>query len=302
MRRPLYLIQEAFTSLRVNRTSVMIGIVTTAFTISCFGVFVLLYDNLKNLAGTLQQDIEVVVYVQPEASVQVVERIRQRLDSEQAVRELSFVSKGDALKEFHQQFPDEFTLLEGMEENPLPASFVVQIAPGFQEADSIEAFAERVKQFPGVEQVRYSQDWIDTLALLVSYFEFGAIIIGVILAVATITIIANTVRLSFYSRKEEIEILRLIGATGSFIATPYVIEGAILGLCGGGLALVLLKGVFEFFRFELNASGWFSGLESVLTFFPHEMSAFLVLAGMLLGCGSSMLSVFGLMKVRSDTA
>ncbi len=302
MRRALYLIQEALASLRVNRTNVMIGIVTTAFTISCFGIFALLYENLKNLAGTLQQDIEVVAYVHPASSPKTVEGIRQRLEREQAVQELAFVSKEDALKEFHRQFPDESTLLDGMEENPLPASFVIQIAPGFQEADSIEAFAERVKQFPGVDQVRYSQDWIDTLALLVSYFEFGAILIGVILAVATMTIIANTVKLSFYSRKEEIEILRLIGATGSFIATPYVIEGAILGACGGALALGLLKGVFEFFRLELNASGWFSGVESVLTFFSHQTSIFLVLAGMLLGCGSSLLSVFGLMKVRSDAA
>lgn len=302
MRRPLYLIQEALTSLRVNRTSVMIGIITTAFTISCFGVFVLLYDNLKHLAGTLQHDIEVVAYIQPDAADKVIAGIRQRLDSEQAVRELIFVSKEEALKEFHLEFPDESTLLEGMEDNPLPPSFVIQLSSGFQEADSIEAFAERVKLFPGVAQVRYSQDWIDTLALLVSYFEFGAIIIGVILGVATTTIIANTVRLSFYSRKEEIEILRLIGATGSFIATPYIIEGAILGLCGGGLAVVLLKGVFELFRLELNASGWFSGLESVLMFFPFHTSVFLVLSGMLLGCGSSVLSVLGLMKVRNNAA
>ena len=177
MRRSLYLIQEALASLRVNRTSVMIGIVTTAFTISCFGVFALLYGNLKKLAGTLQQDIEVVVYVESQASGKVVEEVRQRLESEQAVETLSFVSKNQALKEFYQHFPDESRMLEGMNENPLPASFVVQITPRFQVSDSIEIFAERVKQFPGVDQVRYSQDWIDTLALLVSYFEFGAIII-----------------------------------------------------------------------------------------------------------------------------
>ncbi len=300
MRRSLYLIQEALASLRVNRTSVIIGIVTMAFTISCFGIFALLYGNLKKLAGTLQQDIEVVVYVESQASDKVVEEVRQRLESEQAVETLSFVSKNQALKEFYQHFPDESRMLEGMNENPLPASFVVQITPRFQVSDYIEIFAERVKQFPGVDQVRYSQDWIDTLALLVSYFEFGAVIIGAILAVATITIIANTVRLSFYSRKEEIEILRLIGATGSFIATPYVIEGAILGACGGALALVLLKGAFEFFLLELNASGWFSGLESSLAFFPLQTSIILVLSGMMLGCGSSLLSVFGLMKVRND--
>ena len=300
MKRPFYLIQEAIASLRVNRTSVMIGIVTTAFTISCFGIFALLYGNLKKLAGTLQRDIEVVVYVKSEASDNVVAGLRQRLETEQVVEALSFVSKDQALKEFYQQFPDESRILEDMNENPLPASFVIQITSGFHVSDSIEVFAERVKQFPGVDQVRYSQDWIDTLALLVSYFEFGAIIIGIILAVATVTIIANTVRLSFYSRKEEIEILRLIGATGSFIATPYLIEGAILGACGGAFALVLLKGAFEIFRLELNASGWFSGLESSLVFFSPQISVVLVFSGIVLGCGSSLLSVFGLMKIRNN--
>lgn len=302
MRRLVYLLQEAFANLRVNRASVAIGMVTTAFTISCFGIFSLLYVNLSTLAGTLQHEIEVVAYVQPNASEQILQGIKQRLSGEQAVRTLSFVSQETALEEFHEQFPDESLLLEGMEENPLPASFVMQIDPRFQDADTVEAFVERVKQFPGVVQVRYSQEWIDTLALLVSYFEFGAVLIGIILGVATVTIIANTVRLSFYSRKEEMEILRLIGATGTFIATPYVIEGTLLGLCGGGIALALLKGVFEFFRLELNASGWFSGLESALRFFSPQTSLLLVVGGMVLGGGSSLLSVCGLMKVREDAA
>ena len=285
MRRPLYLIQEALNSLLVNRTNVAIGIVTMTFTISSFGIFALLYENLRSLAGMLQHDIEVVAYVHPDASDKVIEAIRQQLEGEQAVRALTFVSKEEALQEFRQQFPDEAILLQGMKDNPLPASFLIQIASGFQEADAIETFAEWVKQFPEVDQVRYSQDWIDTLALFVSYVEFGAFLIGLMLAVATMTIIANTVRLSFYARKEEVEILRLIGATGSFIVIPYVLEGMIVGLCGGTLALILLKGVFELFRLELNASGWFNGLESVLIFFPHHMSLLLVLDCMLLAGG-----------------
>ena len=297
--RPLYLLREAMTNLYANRGNVMIGIVTTAFTLVCFGVFLLLYLNIKNLTGTLQSDIEVIVYLDPEASEQVVSLVQKRLRTEPAAVALTFVSKEQALREFSEQFPDESLLLEGMEGNPLPASLVVNLFPRFLDTESLGAFAERVKQLPGVTHVAYSQDWVDTLALVVSYFELGAVVIGTILAVATVTIIANTIRLSLHTRKEEIEILRLIGATGMFIAIPYVIEGMILGAVGGGLSLALLKGVFEFFRLELNASGWFVGMEHILPVFPRQVSFLLVMTGLVLGCGSSVLSVFGLMKVRN---
>ena len=297
--RLLYLLREAITNLRANRGNVMIGIVTTAFTLVCFGVFLLLYLNIKNLTGTLQSDIEVIVYLDPEASEQVVSLVQKRLRTEPAAVALTFVSKEQALREFSEQFPDESLLLEGMEGNPLPASLVVNLSPRFLDTESLGVFAERVKQLPGVTHVAYSQDWVDTLALVVSYFELGAVVIGTILAVATVTIIANTIRLSLHTRKEEIEILRLIGATGAFIAIPYVIEGMILGAVGGGLSLALLKGVFEFFRLELNASGWFVGMEHMLPVFPRQVSVLLVMTGLLLGCGSSVLSVFGLMKVRN---
>lgn len=297
--RPLYLLREAMTNLRVNRGNVLIGIVTTAFTLVCFGLFLLLYLNLKNLTGTLQGDVEVVVYLEPGASEQVVSLVQNRLQTEPAAVALTFVSKEQALREFAEQFPEESLLLEGMDGNPLPASVVVSLSPRFLDTESLSAFAERVKQLPGVTHVAYSQDWIDTLTLVVSYFELGAVVIGTILAVATVTIIANTIRLSLHTRKEEIEILRLIGATGAFIAIPYVIEGTILGTVGGGLSLALLKGIVEFFRLELNASGWFVGVEHILPVFPRQVSFLLVATGMLLGCGSSVLSVFGLMKVRN---
>ena len=297
--RPLYLLREAMNNLRVNRGNVLIGIVTTAFTLVCFGVFLLLYLNLKNVTGTLQSDIEVIVYLDPGASEQVVSLVQKRLKTEPAAVTLTFVSQEQALREFSEQFPEESLLLEGMDANPLPASVVVNLSPRFLDTESLSAFAERVKQLPGVTHVAYSQDWVDTLTLVVSYFELGAVVIGMILAMATVTIIANTIRLSLHTRKEEIEILRLIGATGIFIAIPYVIEGTILGAMGGGLSLALLKGVFEFFRLELNASGWFVGVEHILPIFPRQVSFLLVMTGMLLGCGSSVLSVFGLMKARN---
>ena len=197
------------------------------------------------------------------------------------------------------QFPDESSLLEGLGENPLPASFVLRIAPAFHATDSLGVLVDQVKEVPGVEHVRYSREWVETLSILVRYIELGAVMVGGMLALATVTIFVNTIRLSLYARKEEIEILRLIGATGTFIATPYLLEGAILGGLGGGLSIMLLKSGFEFFRLEVDASGWFQGLQSALQFFPFHISLFLVIGGMVLGSMSSLLSVYTILRVRA---
>ena len=299
MKRAWFLVCEAFSNLLIHRSSVVIGVVTTAFTITCFGVFFLLYFNLKSVTGSLQDEIEVMVYLHNEVSREQRLALQRNLEQREGVANLEFISQQQALEDFHRQFPDESSLLEGLGENPLPASFVLRIAPAFHATDSLGVLVDQVKEVPGVEHVRYSREWVETLSILVRYIELGAVMVGGILALATVTIFVNTIRLSLYARKEEIEILRLIGATGTFIATPYLLEGAILGGLGGGLSIMLLKSGFEFFRLEVDASGWFQGLQSALQFFPFHISLFLVIGGMVLGSMSSLLSVYTILRVRA---
>ncbi|MDD9820979.1 MAG: ABC transporter permease [Nitrospira sp.] len=293
--RVWYLVRETLNNIRVHRGDVVIGTVTTAFALACFGVFLLLYLNLQHLAENLQSGIEVIAYLDPDASEQVVSDVHQRLRRDPAAVDVSVISKEQALRDFRRHFQrDALFLEEG--NNPLPVSFVMNV----RSPESVSEFVERVKRFAGVQHVQHSQEWLDKLSIVVSHFRLGAMVIGTILAVATATIIRNTVHLSLYTRREEIEILRLIGATGRFIAIPHVVEGAMLGAVGGGLSLVLLKVSFESVRSELlQAVQWFDGLEHSLTFFPVPVSLLLVLAGMVLGCGSSLLSVRRLINARS---
>ncbi len=293
--RAWYLVRETLTNLRVHRGDVLIGMITTAFAIACFGVFVLLYLNLRHLAENLRSGIEVIAYLKPDASERDISDVRQRLQNDPAAAAVRMVSKEQALRDFRRHYPHD-TYLNEIRDNPLPVSFMMNVSP----PESMGAFVERIKQFPGVQHIQHSQDWIDKLAIVISHFKVMAVVIGTILALATATIIRNTVHISLHTRKEEIEILRLIGATGRFIAIPHVVEGAIMGAVGGGLALVLLKGVFATVQSELlRVAPWFDGLERSLTFFPGQISLLLVLAGMLLGGGSSLLSVRGLLNARS---
>lgn len=298
MKRTLYVLQEALTGFRVYRANSVIGVITTAFTLASFGLYGLVYVNVKNMIHTLQDDLQIVVYLQDEVSEDERRQLEQRLKGDDRIEAITFISKAQALEEFRQQFPEESQILEGIGPNPLPAAFVITVTSAHGTSSDVAEFGRQLAEFPGVEHVRYNQDWLERLTLVIRYFELGAIVMGGILALASATIIANTVRLAFYMRKEEVEILQLIGATGLFIALPYILEGAILGAMGGGAALGLLWGGFELFRVKLGEMAWLGGVRSLLTFFPAPMSVLLVLMGMTLGSVASFLSVRSWMKVR----
>ena len=299
MKRITYLLSEALRGLRNNRGSTVIGIITTAFTIASFGVFLLLYQNVRTVVGSLHDHIQVIVYLEDSITQQERTRLEKNLKQEATIEQLDFISKKQAREDFHQQFPEESYLLDGIGDNPLPASFVATIASHPQASDRVSSLALRAKDLPGVAHVRYSRDWIERLTLFTSYLEIAAISIGIILSIASITIISNTIRLAFYARREEIEILRLIGATGTFIAIPYLIEGAVLGTLGGGLSIGLLRGGFEIIQDKMSGLNWIGSLHAALEFFPWSMSLLLIFAGLLLGCAGSALSVYSWMRFRT---
>lgn len=291
MRRLLYLLREAVTNVLTNRTTTLVAVATTAFTFACVGVFLLLYVNLKTMATSLEQDIQVMVYLQDDVTEQARNDIEQQLKADRAIGSLTFVSKERALADFQAQFPSESRLLQGLGQNPLPASFVVTLTAESRSSEAMRRWANRTQLITGVGQVQYNQEWVEALAGIVRYIEVAAIIVGMILSAASVTIIANTIRLALYSRREEIEILGLIGASATFIRVPYLLEGAALGLCGSALSLVILKGGFELFRHQIHSATRFLGVDALLTFFPFDMCVVLMLVGLFLGCAGSFLSL-----------
>ena len=291
MKRIAYLVKESMTNIRLNRTTTLVAVASTAFTLACFGVFLLLYLNLRGVVSSLQDDIKIVVYLHDGLSAQGLSDLQQRLKGEREVATLSYVSKEQALADFREQFPSEYHLLQGLGENPLPASFVVTLAPRFRSSEAVRQWAKRLTTMAGVAQVQYSRDWIENLATVIGFIELGAVAVGSILSAASITIIASTIRLTLLARRDEIEILRLVGATGAFIKVPYLLEGAVLGAVGGLLSLAILRGGFDLFKLQLGPTGRFLGVESWLNFFPGHVSLLIIGAGLALGFTGSLVSL-----------
>lgn len=291
MRSIFYLLREAWANIWTNRTTTGVAILTTAFTLACVGIFLLLYVNLRAAAGWLQDDIKIMVYLDDRAAATTITEIEQQLRGDRAVAAQHFVSKEQALGEFKAQFPSESHLLEGLGQNPLPASFVVTLSPPFRSPDAVKRWAEQIGRFAGVVKVDYNQDWIDALSTIIRSIEVVAIGIGLVLSAAAVTIIANTIRLTLFARRDEIAILRLIGATKSFIRIPYLLEGSVLGGLGSAVSLGMLKLLFELFRQQMRTTGRFSGMEQLIMFFPLSVCLMLVAIGVGLGCAGSFVSL-----------
>ena len=143
MKRVTYLLTEALTNIRLNQTTTIVAVATTAFTMACFGVFLLLYLNLRGVTSTLQDDIKVVVYVTDAVSAQALADLQARIKSDREVAGVTYVSKEQALTDFREQFPSEGYLLQGLGENPLPASLLVAMAHPSRSSEAVKRWADR---------------------------------------------------------------------------------------------------------------------------------------------------------------
>ena len=298
MKRLWYFLREAFISLKTHRASTLIGIITTAFTLTSFGTFLLLYYNVHNLIGRVQHNIQIIVYPKDDIQPQILQNLKKTIRADPAIDSLTLISKKDAVQDFKSQFPEESYLLEGLGKSPFPASLVLTLADNIPSTDTVSHLVNRLQHHPHVERVQYNRDWIERLALVITYVEVGALIVGGVLALASLTIIANTVQLAFYTRQEEIEILRLIGGTNLFISVPYLIEGALIGGLGGAFAVGFLRAGFEFFQHKTHTLSVIGGFSSVFEFFPFSLALLLITGGILLGCLGTLTSMYGWMRFR----
>ena len=293
-----YLLGEAVDNVRANRTTAALALATTTFTMLGMGVFLLLYLNAQDALSSLREEIKVIVYLKDEASQKAVAQLRGELSTDPAVAAVEFVSREQALATFRAQFPSEERLLNGLGDNPFPASLVVKVGPASRSSEQVGALVQSLKAHAEADEVLYSQDWIENLAVAVRYLRVLGVGIGAVLAASMVTILANTIKLTLYARREEIEILKLIGATTVFIKLPFVLEGALLGGAGALCSLFLLRTLFGLAESRLALKGTFWGVGHGLAFLPERVTVAFLLLGIMLGCLGSLVSLIQFRDAR----
>lgn len=289
-----YFFRQAVAALRENPGMSLMALGTTTFSIVILGAFWLLFLNLSLALEHWTEKVQLTVYLSDRISAGELERIRRSLDGMEKVEAVTYVSKGEALKSLKEMLSGEEGMLEGLSENPLPASLSVSFKRGHRGLDAVAPVAERVARMAGVDEVDYGRGWVERLDALLRIVKFTTLLLSALIALGVIFIISSTIRLTLYARQEEIEIMELVGAEGFFIKAPYLIEGVAHGLVGALLALAVLKAFMGLFALEGFEALWTGGFR--VRFFPLPLALALALGGGLLGALGSHLSLRRFLK------
>jgi len=278
-----YFARTALRGLRGSPLPTGISALTIAVALVLSGAFVLLLQNMEGLLDRVGDEMSVTAYLEEGLDPRERESLAERVRTVEGVSEVTLVSESEALERFRAGVGADSGLLEALDENPLPASLEIRLAPHRRHAEGLRVVVEALEGLPGVADLAYGQEWVEGYARFVGLVRSVGVGTGVLLGLATLLIVANTIRLAVYARREELEILALVGASRPFVATPFLLEGVLVGTAGGLLALGAL---YALYRFALP--GIESGLQLLLgfaepSFFPATGMAALVAAGALLG-------------------
>jgi cell division transport system permease protein len=273
---------RAFEDIRANRFVNAVTAITIALVVVIVGTALLLVVNTNSVLERWQQDTRLMVYLKPGAAAGAVPRLQQTIAALDGVAACRFVPKEEALQELRRQLPASSSLLDNLEDNPLPDAFEVGLGTGSAGWVRVGAIAARIGALAEVEAVEYGRKWVELLqGVLQLVPAAGAVVIG-LFALSAVAIVGGTTRLVVYSRRDEVEILRLIGAAERFIKAPFYLGGALQGLVGGAAGLALLGVVFNTLMDRLGESA-LPGMLPMRFLRWDEMAA--VLAGSVLAGG-----------------
>ena len=236
-----------------------------------------------------QQGIRIMAYLKPDAASQGPDDLRRQIEGLYGVAAAEFIPKDLALERLKIQMKRQSAILDHMDTNPLPDAFEVRMSPSGQSLGKIEALARELEKQPGIESVEYGQLWLERFSQIFNLFRLAGYAMGALFFMASVFIVANTVRLVLYSRQEEVKIMRLVGASDGFIKIPFYIEGIVLGGIGGLLGIGSLYTLY--WAVSINFENGISTILFTPRFLPLNAAFGAVLGTMVLGWLGSYLSL-----------
>lgn len=289
-----YFVKETYKSIRRNGFMSFASISTVAVSLLVLGMFLLISLNTNNLAQHLESQVQISVYMQDSANAQDLKNTETKLKSIPGVVKVTPVTKVQAMERFKKRLGDQQKqLLASLgKDNPFPNSFDVQVAS----PDKIKTVSEPISKLPKVETAKFGQEIVEHLFNLTRIMRFGGALLVVFLAMATLFIISNTIRLTVFARRKEVIIMRYVGATDWFIRWPFILEGMTLGFAGAVVASFII---------DVSYGALLSKIHATLAFLPmlpsspllYYVTGFLLVAGTGIGALGSFISLRKFLKV-----
>ena len=288
-----YFVKETYKSIRRNGFMSFASISTVAVSLLVLGMFLMIFLNTNNLAQYLESQVQVSVYMQDSATAKELASVKDKLTKMPGVVKVTQVSKQQALERFKKRLGDQQQLLSSLgKENPFPNSFEIQV----DSPERIKVLTPQIGQLPKVETAKFGQEVVEHLFQLTKILRFGGIILVVFLAMATLFIISNTIRLTVFARRKEVIIMKYVGATDWFIRWPFLLEGMTLGFCGAVVASLFINSIYSGLLERIHATLAFQPLLPTYPLLLY-VDVFLLVAGTGIGALGSYISLRKFLQV-----
>ena len=277
----IFFFKRAIQDIRTNRFLNAVTIITIFLSILIVGAITLFFVNANDYMNSWKKGIRITAYLKPDIVESNLVDIKNKIQGLYGVDEAKFISKNEAMKRLREQMKRQSSLLNGLKENPLPDAFEIRLTGQFSNSERIENLAVQIESLPEIDDVEYGRRWIGRFVKLFELFRLTGYAMSGIFFIAAVFIVANTIRLVIYSRREEIEIMRLVGATDRFIKTPFYIEAIIQGALGGIIGLAALFVAYIYISTNIE-----QGLSSDLLhvgFLSLRLSGTIILCSMVVG-------------------
>ncbi|OQY04227.1 MAG: hypothetical protein B6I22_09890 [Desulfobacteraceae bacterium 4572_123] len=287
--------QKAIHDIRTNRFLNTVTIITMGLSVLIVSAFTLFIVNAGDMMRYWEKGVQVMAYLEPDIQEATRLEIQDEIQSISEVAKVRFISSTEALNQLKIQMKRQSSILNGLDKNPLPDAFEIHMAAAARNLQQVEALANRIESVKGVAEVEYGQQWLGRFLDVFNLLRLAGYAIGGIFFMAAVFIVANTIRLVLYSRQEEIEIMRLVGATDGFIKAPFYIEGLIQGACGGIIGVAAL--FLAYFLVVSNIQQDFSSSLLTIRFLPPGTFLSIILCSMFVGWLGCYLSLKQFLRV-----
>jgi cell division transport system permease protein len=282
-------LSQTWRSIAETWRSQLLSLMTITLSVLIFAFFYLVYSNALHAGSRLNNDLRLIVYLAQEPDAALQQEYRHKIETFDKVERIEFVSKLAAYDCFKGQLGDSQDVLQEVPNDFLPASIEIYPLRSLNSLARIKLFSEYLEKLPGVLKVQYGREWVERFYSFIQLLRVVVALSGSLLILTTTFMIGHSIRLTVFSRRKELELLRLVGASNSYIRVPFLLEGSLIGAIGSVFGLLVLYILFSWIRAEFAdtaAQGMFS-----FSFFSAPIILMIICMSVLLCAGGGFIAI-----------
>lgn len=295
MRYLSFLLSQLGRNSRHGWTAQLMTLFAVSLSVLIFSFFYLVYANMQTASERLGDELRLIVYLDDEVPPGFRAEFEKKITDFNPVDKIVFVSQEDAFARLRKQLGPDSDVLEGLDSSFLPYSVEIYPPKDLKNLTRIKQFSDYLNTLPGAQKVQYGQEWIERFGYFVNLVQVIVILSGTLLILTSVFMVSYTIRLTLEARQEELEILRFLGATDSYIRGPVLVEGFMLGLLGVSFGMTSLFFLYEWIKNHFSGPGFINLFE--ISFLPTQDTCIIMVIALLLCSGGSLISIRRYLRV-----